>query len=62
MAKEGDVLLALKLFAKDVGALEDLVTDGDRTETSAEVRKFCINVGTTLKILEEGTTWDNLVE
>lgn len=62
MEKEADVLLALKLFAKDVGAPEALVTDGARAETSAEIKKFCINIGTTLKILEQGTPWANLAE
>ena len=60
MEKEADVLLALKLFAKDVGIPEALVTDGARAETSAEIKKFCINIGTTLKILEQGIPWANL--
>ena len=38
MKKESDVLLALKLFAKDVGAPEDLVTNWARVWTSDEVR------------------------
>ena len=62
MEKESDVLLTLKLFAKDVGLPEDLVTDGTKAETSAEVKIFCINIGTTLKILEQGTPWANLAE
>ena len=57
--RESDVLLALKLFAKDVGA-PALVNDGARSETSAEVRTFCVNVGTTLKTLEQGTPWATL--
>ena len=35
-----DVLLALKLFAKDVGASEDLLTDGARAKTSANFQKY----------------------
>ena len=52
LEKESDVLLALKLFAKDIDLSEDLVTDGAKAETSAEVNRFCINIGSTLKILE----------
>ena len=44
MEKEYDVLLALKLFAKDVGVSEALVTEGAKAETSAEVKRFCINI------------------
>ena len=54
LEKESDVLLALKQVAKDVGVPEDLVTNGTKSETSAEFKRFCINVGTTLKILEKG--------
>ena len=60
--KESDVLLALKLFDKDVGVPETLVTDGAKAETSAEVKIFCINIGTTLNILEHCTPWANLAE
>ena len=52
LEKESDLLLALKLFAKDVGVPESLVTDGVKAKTSKEVKRFCINIGTTLKILE----------
>ena len=62
LEKESDVLLSFKLFAKDVGVPEALVTDCAKAETSAEVKKFCINIGTTLKILEQGTPWTNLAE
>ena len=62
LEKESDVLLALKLFAKEIGVPEALVTDGAKAETSAEVKRFCINIGTTLKILEQGTPWANLAE
>ena len=62
LEKESDVLLALKLFDKDVGVPEALVTDGTKAETSTDVERFFINIGTTLKTLEQGTPWANLVE
>ena len=62
MRKESEVLLALKLFAKELGVPETIVTDAAKAETSREVKAFCINIGTTLKTLEEGMPWANLVE
>ena len=62
LEKESDVQLVLKLFAKDVGVPEALVTDGSKDETSAEVKRFCINIGTTHKTLEQGAPQDNLAE
>ena len=42
----------MKLFTKNIGVPEALVTDGSTAETSVDVKTFCINIGTTLKILE----------
>ena len=47
--KESNALLALKLFAKDVGVPKALVTGGAKSETSTKVKRFCINIGTVLK-------------
>ena len=41
----------MKLFAKDIVWTEALVTDCSKAETSYEVKRFCTNIGTTLKIL-----------
>ena len=60
--KESDILFTLKLFAKDVGVPEALVAGGDKDETSVEVKILCTNIGTTLKILEQGAPWANLAE
>ena len=38
------------------------ITDASKAETSLEVKAFCVNIGTTLKILEEGMPWANLAE
>ena len=44
MKKQLDILSALILFTKGVGVPEALVTDSSWVETSAEVKKFCINI------------------
>ena len=62
MEKEPNDLLALKLFAKHIGAPEDLVTDGVKAETSAEVKRFCTSIGNDMNILEQGMLWSNLAE
>ena len=62
LENESDVLLDLKLFAKDVGVPEVLVTDDAKAITSSEVKRFFINIGTNLKILEQGTPGANLAE
>ena len=63
MRKELEVLLAMKLFAKDLGVPKAIITDSSAAKTLHDVRSlFCINIGSTLKILEESTPWANLVE
>ena len=52
MENESNVLLALKSFAKNIGLAESLVIDSTKSETSAEVRSFCMIIDTNLKILE----------
>ena len=53
---------ALKMFAKELGVPDALVVDPSGEQTSASVRKFCHQIGTTLRILEEGTQWANRAE
>ena len=52
MERESDVLLEIELFDKDIGSPEALVTDSSKFETSAEVKRCCIIIVTTLEILE----------
>ena len=52
----------LRWFCKQVGVLDILVVYGHRAQTSNEVKQFCDQVGTTLKILETGTPWANRAE
>ena len=53
---------ALKLFAKEVGVPELIIADSHRSQKSKEVRDFCHQVGTTLRILEGSTQWANRAE
>ena len=62
MKKEADYILALKEFAKDVGAPDVLTCDSARTEKKREVKDFCTQIGTTLHILEAETQWANQAE
>jgi hypothetical protein len=62
MKKESDVFQALKQFAKVVGAPEALVCDAAKAQKSEAVKKFCNEIGTTLRVLEENTPWANKAE
>jgi hypothetical protein len=53
---------ALHRFCKDVGVPATLLVDPSGEQTSKKVRKFCHQVGTTLKVLEESTQWANRAE
>jgi len=62
MKKQPDYFLALKQFAKDVGAPDVLVCDPHPAQTKREVREFCTQIGTTLKVLDAETQWVNRAE
>lgn len=62
MKSTSDYPKALKLFAKDVGAPEVLVADPHRAQTSKEVKDFCNQIGTVLRILEQSTQFANRAE
>ena len=62
MKKKSEVLLAIKQFAKEIGAPDSFVADMSGEQMSSEVKKFCNDIGTTLKALEEGTPWSNKAE
>jgi hypothetical protein len=53
---------ALKVFAKEVGAHEVLVCDLHPTQKKHKVEDFCIQIGTTLHVLEAETQWANCAE
>jgi hypothetical protein len=59
MKHQHDYFLALDQFAKDVGAPNVLVCDPHPAQTKQEVREFCTQIGTTLKVLAAETQWAN---
>jgi hypothetical protein len=62
MKKQQEIHLAAKQFAKEVGAPEVLVCDPHLAQIKQEVREFCTQIGTTLKVLEAETQWANRAE
>jgi hypothetical protein len=62
MKSKGEVLLAVKQFAKEVGAPDAIIADPSGEQTSQPLRKFCNEIGTTLRVLEQGTQWANRAE
>jgi hypothetical protein len=57
-----EIPLAVKMFAKEVGAPNAFVCDPHRNQKSQEVRNFCNKIGSTLRVLEEGTQASNRAE
>jgi hypothetical protein len=62
MRSKGDVLAAVKQFAKEVGAPDALISDTAGEQKSKELRKFCSEIGATLRLLKEGTPWAHKAE
>ena len=59
MKLKSEVLQALKNVAKEIGEPDVIVCDMSGEQTSQPLRKFCSDIGTTLRALEEGTPWSN---
>ena len=49
-------------FAKEIGAPTSIIADMSGEQMSHYVWKFCDDIGTTLRALEEGTPWSNKAE
>ena len=62
MQKENQVFHAVKQFAKVIGAPDAIICDAAKVHKSEAVRKFCNEIGTTLRILEVNTPWANKAE
>ena len=62
MRSKGDVSVAVKQFAKEVGAPDAFICDAAGENKSDDLRKFCSEIGTTLRWIEEGTPWANKAE
>jgi hypothetical protein len=62
MTRKGKFLLAMKQFAKEIGAPDAFVADMSGEQMPKEVKAFCNEIGSTLRALEEGTPWANKAE
>ena len=54
--------LALRKFAKEFGEPDILVANPHKSHASKEVMNFCNKIGTTLRLLEHKTQWENRAE
>ena len=62
MRRKSEVLQALKQFAKEINAPTSIIANMSGEQTSHDIRKFCNDIGTTLRALEEGTPWSYKAE
>ena len=62
MKSKSEVLQAVKQFAKEIGAPDALISDSAAEQKSHALKKFCNQMDTTLRLLEEGTPWANRAE
>ena len=62
MKSKSEFIDSLRMFAKEVGVPYALVVDPAGEQTSSKVKLFCQQIGTTLRMLEEGTQWANRAE
>lgn len=56
----------MKHFATEIGAPEAIICDAGREQISKDDKNFCNKMGTTLRVLEEGTLnvnppWDTII-
>ena len=62
MKQKSEVFMAVKMFAKEIGAPNAIVCDMAKELTSAKLKGFLNDIGTSLCALEEGTPWANKAE
>ena len=62
MKRKSEILIAIKQFAKEVGAPDFFVVDMSGEQMSSEMKNFYNDIGTTLRAPEEGTRWSNKAE
>ena len=62
MKRKSEVLSAIKQFAKEVSAPDEIGSDMAREQVLQDVQQFCNTIGTMLRALEEGTPWSNKAE
>jgi hypothetical protein len=52
----------VKQFAKEIGAPDAIICDMAGEQTSHALKRFCQEIGTTMRVLEEGIPWSNKAE
>lgn len=62
MTSQAEFNEALHCFCKEIGVPATLVMDGHMAQKNKATKKFCNQVGTSLRILEENTPWANRAE
>ena len=62
MKSKGLVPQALNQSSKEIGAPETFFLDSSGEQTSQELKQFFKNIGTALRVLEEGALWSNRSE
>ena len=62
MKQKSEVFMAVKMFAKEIGAPNAIICDMAKEQMSAKLKGFLNDIGTTLRALEEGTPWANKAE
>ena len=62
LKRKSEVMSAVKQFTKEIGAPDAIVCDMSMEQTSPEIKTFLNDIGTTLRVLEEGTPWANKAE
>lgn len=59
MRARSTILLALKQFTLEVGVRHAIIHDTAGEYKSSNMRNFCSEIRTTLRLLERGTPWPN---
>ena len=59
MKSKSEVLQAVKQFVQEIGAPDSIISDTSGEQISKVLRKYCSDIGTTLRYLQEGTPWVN---
>jgi hypothetical protein len=62
MKSKAEVLQAVKQFAKEIDAPDAVICNMAGEQTSYALKRFCQEISTTLRVLEEGTPWANKAE
>ena len=62
MQSKSQVKQAIRLFCKEIGVPSVFIGDQSGEQTSNDVRQYIKSVGSSLRLLEEGTPWANRAE